>query len=302
MKSIVVTGVSSGIGRGITRVLVENGFHVFGSVRNATDATQLQAEFAEGFTPLVFDVTDEAAVVRAAAAVEQALGGKSLAGLVNNAGISFTGPLLYQPLEEFRKQIEVNLIGAFIVTKAFAPLLRNQAPLLRDQAPLLRDQAPQNAGRIVNISSVGGKIGPPFLGAYAASKHGLEGMSESLRRELQIFGIQVIVIGPGSVVTPIWDKAEAADATRYANTVYAEPLNKFTVFMLEGGRKGLAPERVGEVVLTALTVPRPRLRYEAIPDKLKNWTLPNLLPRRWLDRIIGSQLGLRPAPKPLLTR
>ncbi len=288
MKSIVVTGVSSGIGRGIAKVLVEKGFHVFGSVRDAADARQLQAEFSEGLTPLVFDVTDEAAVERAAAVVQQTLDSESLAGLVNNAGVSFTGPLLYQPLDEFRKQIDVNLVGAFIVTKAFAPLLRNQ-------------QA-RNAGRIVNISSVGGKMGPPFLGAYAASKHGLEGMSESLRRELQIFGIKVVVIGPGSVATPIWDKAEAADASRYADTVYAEPLKKFTEFMLEGGRKGLAPERIGEVVLTALTASRPRLRYDPIHDKLKNWILPNLLPRRWLDHIIGSQLGLQSAPKASITR
>ncbi len=282
MKSVVVTGISSGIGRGITTVLVEHGFHVFGSVRNVNDATKLQAEFGEAVTPLVFDVTDEAAVARAAAAVKQNLGGEPLAGLVNNAGISFTGPLLYQPLDEFRKQVEVNLTGAFIVTQAFALLLCHPET--------------QRAGRVINISSVGGKMGPPFLGAYAATKHGLEGMSESLRRELQVFGIKVVVIGPGSVATPIWDKAEAADARRYRDTVYSQPLKKFTEFMLEGGRKGLSPERIGEVVLTALTVPRPRLRYDPIPDKLKNWTLPNLLPRRLLDRIIGKQLGLQPAP------
>ena len=283
MKHIVVTGVSSGIGRGITKVLVENGFHVFGSVRKATDATKLEAEFGERVTPLLFDVTDEGALAHAAALVEQKLAGESLAGLVNNAGISVTGPLLYQPIDEFRKQIEVNLVGAFAVTKAFAPLLQNKNTT--------------KAGRIVNISSVGGRMGPPFLGAYAASKHGLEGVSESLRRELQLFGIKVVVVGPGSVATPIWDKAEAADVSRYADTPYAEPLKKFTAFMLQGGRKGLSPERIGAIVLAALTASRPRLRYDAIPDKLKNWTLPNLLPRRWLDRMIGSQLGLRPAAK-----
>ncbi len=282
MNSVVVTGVSSGIGWGITKVLVKNGFRVFGSVRQEKDALRLEAEFGQAFTPLIFDITDEAAVRRSAAEVERLLGGESLAGLVNNAGMALAGPLLYQPLEDFRQQLEVNLVGPLIATKAFAALLRSKGS--------------RKAGRIVNITSVGGKMAAPFLGAYAASKHGLEGMSEALRRELMLYGIDVIIVAPGSVATRTWDKAESADVEIYAVTPYAKALKKFTEYMVVEGRKGYKPERIGEVVFTALTTARPRVRYEAIPQKLKNWTLPNLLPRRWVDRLIARQVGLRPEP------
>ncbi len=280
MKSVVVTGVSSGIGWGITKVLLKQGFRVFGSVRQEKDAARLQAEFGQAFTPLLFDTTDEAAVQRAAAEVERLLSGESLAGLVNNAGMALAGPLLYQPLEDFRQQLEVNLVGPFIVTKAFAPLLRSKQR--------------RKAGRIVNITSVGGKMGPPFLGAYAASKHGLEGMSESLRRELLLFGVDVIIVAPGSVATRTWDKAEAADVKTYAATPYAKALKKFTDYMVVGGRKGYKPERIGEVVFRALTTAKPHVRYAVVPQRLMNWSLPNLLPRRWVDRLMAGQAGLRP--------
>ena len=279
MKSVAVTGVSSGIGWGITKVLLKQGFRVFGSVRQENDAVRLQAEFGQAFTPLLFDTTNEAAVQRAATELERSLDGEGLAGLVNNAGMALAGPLLFQPLNEVRQQLEVNLMGPLIVSKAFVPLLRPKGS--------------SKAGRIVNITSVGGKMAPPFLGAYAASKHGLEGMSESLRRELMIYGIDVVIIAPGSVVTRTWDKAEAADVALYATTPYAVPLKKFTDYMVVEGRKGYKPERVGEVVLAALTAARPRIRYEVIPQKFKNWTLPNLLPRRWVDRLIAGQVGLR---------
>ena len=276
----VVTGVSSGIGWGITKVLLTKGFRVFGSVRQEKDTVRLQAEFGQAFTPLLFDVTDEAAVRRSAGEVERLLGGESLAGLVNNAGMALAGPLLYQPLDDFRRQLEVNLVGPLIVTKAFAPLLRSNGS--------------RKPGRIVNITSVGGKMGPPFLGAYAASKHGLEGMSESLRRELLLFSIDVIVVAPGSVATPTWDKAESADVKIYAASPYAEALKRFTDYMVVGGRKGYKPERIGQVVFAALTTAKPRVRYAVVPQKLKNWTLPNLLPRRWVDRLVAGQVGLRP--------
>ena len=151
MNSIVVTGVSSGIGWGATKVLLQHGFRVFGSVRQEKDAVRLQAEFGQAFTPLLFVITDEAAVRRSAAEVERLLGGESLAVLVNNAGNTLTGPLLFQPLNDFRQQLEVNLVGPLIVTQAFAPLLRSQRS--------------RKAGRVVNISSVGGKMGVPFLGS-----------------------------------------------------------------------------------------------------------------------------------------
>ena len=280
MNGVVVTGVSSGIGWGIAKVLLKQGFRVFGSVRQEQDAVRLQAQFGQAFTPLLFDVTDEAAVRRSAAEVERLLDGENLAGLVNNAGMALAGPLLYQPLDDFRQQLEVNLVGSLIVTKAFTPLLRSQGA--------------RKAGRIVNITSVGGKMAAPFLGAYAASKHGLEGMSEALRRELMIYGIDVIIVAPGSVATRTWDKAESADVTIYAATPYAKALKKFTDYMLVNGRKGYKPERIGEVVFRALTTAKPRVRYSVVPQKLRNWSLPNLLPRRWVDRLIAGQIGLQP--------
>lgn len=282
MKSVVVTGVSTGIGRGIASVLTKTGYRVFGSVRKSADADALQAEHGERFVPIVFDVEDDAAIVAAAAEVRARLGGQTLAGLVNNAGIALSEPLLVQSVADFRKQIEVNLVGMFAVTRAFAPLLGAEPGLTGPK------------GRIVNISSIGGKIGPPFLGAYAASKHGVEGFSESLRRELQLVGIDVIIVGPGSVATPIWDKTEAGPSDRVAGTLWERPFQAFRDVMIKNGRKGLAPEQIGEVVKTALTVAKPQSRYAPVSGKLLNWILPTRLPSRVVDRLIGGQLGLKP--------
>ena len=279
-QSVVVTGVSTGIGWGITKVLLANGLRVFGSVRREADADRLQREFGTGFSPLIMDVTDADAVDRAAAEVSGQLGSGTLAGLVNNAGVAVPGPLVHLPLEAFRRQLEVNLIGPLSVTQAFAPLLGTDR---KRQGP---------AGRVINISSVGGKIGMPFLGAYVASKFGLEGMSETLRRELMLYGIDVIVVGPGSVVTAIWDKGEAEDMTAYEKTEYKEIMEQFRKYAVAEGRKGLTPERLGQAVYRALTTARPRARYAVVPQRFKNWTLPRLLPKRMLDRMMGKQLGL----------
>ncbi len=284
-RSIVVTGASTGIGWGIASVLIQKGFTVFGTVRKQADAERLQLEFGAAFIPLLMDVTDQPAVERAAEQVRDALGQSTLAGLVNNAGISIVGPLLHTPLPEFRRQLEVNLVSPLLVTQAFAKLLG--ADRTREGKP----------GRIVNISSVGGKIGAPFLGAYAASKHGLEGMSESLRRELLLYGIDVILIEPGYVNTPILDKAEAEDFQLYRRTDYAASLDKFRKAFIAEGRKGLPPQAIGEAVHTALTVQNPEVCYTVVKQKLINWTLPMHLPKRLLDRLIGRQLGLLPAKK-----
>ena len=281
-RSVVVTGVSTGIGWGVAKVLVNHGFQVYGTVRKPADADRLEREFGSRFTPLVLDVTDRDAVERAAARVGEELGSARLAGLVNNAGIVVPGPLLYLPLDEMRRQMEVNLLAPMSVAQAFAPLLG--ADPARKGAP----------GRIVQISSVGGKLAVPFLGAYAASKFALEGMSGALRRELMLFGIDVIVVGPGSVVTAIWDKAEAEDISAYTGTPYGKVLDRFRRLMLDEGRKGLTPERLGETVHRALTVPKPRTRYAVVPQRFKNWTLPRLLPERVVDRLIGKQFGLLP--------
>src|SRR6185436_12831692 len=146
-------------------------------------------------------------------------------------------------------------------------------------------------GRIVNISSVGGKRAFPFIGPYAASKHALEGFSESLRRELMLFGIDVIIIGPGAVKTPIWDKAEQVDTSRYANTPYGPSIDRFTKFFLDSGRKGLPPEKIGRVIHTALTTASPKVRYAVVPNFFQDRVVPALMPRRTLDRIVAGRLG-----------
>jgi NAD(P)-dependent dehydrogenase (short-subunit alcohol dehydrogenase family) len=255
---------------------------VFGSVRRQSDAERLQQEFGGGFTALMMDVTDRSTVERAANDVERQLGSETLAGLVNNAGVAVPGPLLYVPLQEFRRQMEVNLTAQLSVTQVFAPLLGADS----------RRQGPK--GRVVNITSVGGKIGVPFLGAYVASKHALEGLSEVLRRELMLFGIDVVLVGPGSVATAIWDKGAAEDLSMYDATPYRAPLQRLRQYMIEEGRRGLAPEVLGEVVFDALTARRPKVRYAVVPQKLKNWTLPRLLPKRLIDRLIAKQVGLLP--------
>jgi len=281
LKSVVVTGVSTGIGWGITKVLTKKNFRVFGSVRKQADADRLQSEFGTNFVPLLFDVTDSRAVVEAAKKTSNMLDGEPLLGLVNNAGIAIAGPLLYLDIEEFRKQLEVNVTGQLIVTQAFAPLLTAHV------------DGGKRPGRIVMISSVGGKNASPFVGPYNASKFALEGFSESLRRELLLLGIDVILVAPGAVATPIWDKAEQVDVSRYANTPYAAPLAAVRDYMLTSGRKGLKPEKLGQVVYNALTVRNPRTRYIVTPEPFQNFLLKNL-PTRMVDRMIGGRLGLLP--------
>ncbi len=279
MQSVVITGVSTGIGWGVSKVLIQQGFRVFGSVRREEDAKRLTVEFGQAFVPLLFDIMDEAAVHAAARQVSNELHGETLSRLVNNAGIAVPAPLMHQPIEEFRKQMEVNLIGQLIVTQAFLPLLGTDRS--RKGKP----------GRIINMSSVSGKNGYPFLGAYVASKHALEGLSETLRRELMLYGIDVIILGPGSVATPIWDKAEIIDLSVYEHTDYAEAGKGMQKYMVRNGRNGYPPEKVGEIVLQALTTSRPRLRYAVIPGNPLVRMIQTLIPKRVIDRIIARNLG-----------
>ena len=282
MKSIVVTGVSTGIGHAAATVLAKAGFHVFGSVRKEADAARLKKELGDRFTPLLFDVTDEAAVKQGAATVRVALKGETLAGLVNNAGIAVSGPLLEVDPDDFRKQMDVNVTGPFLVTQAFAPLLGADKSLKG------------NPGRIVNISSVGGIRAMPFIGPYAASKFALEGFSEALRRELMLFGIDVIVIGPGPVKTAIWDKAEEIDISRYGNSPYLPILEKFQKVFIGQGREGLPAEKLGKLILKALTTPNPKVRYAAVKGRLAEKALMAFAPKRTLDKVIANMLGLNP--------
>lgn len=278
MQSVVITGASTGIGWACAKLLLDRGYRVFGSVRKQTDADRLAKEFGANFTPLLFDVTDEAAVLSAARKVREVLAGQTLSGLVNNAGIAVAGPVLELPADEFRRQMDVNVIGPVIATQAFGPLL-GADPSLKGKK-----------GRVVMISSVAGRSGNPLMSAYSASKHAIEGLSESLRRELMLFGIDVVVIAPGAVKTPIWSKAEEVDISPYRNSPYFPALQKVRAFMLQ---IGLPAEKIAECVHEALTAPRPKVRYQITPDPMRH-LITAMLPKRTVDKIIARRLGLMP--------
>jgi NAD(P)-dependent dehydrogenase (short-subunit alcohol dehydrogenase family) len=280
-KYVVITGVSTGIGYDGARYLVERGWHVFGSVRKTADAERVRAELGERFTPLLFDVTDEGAIKTAAEQVAGAVGDKGLWGLVNNAGIAVPGPLMHLPLDDFRRQFEINIIGQIAVMQAFLPLLG------------AKKNPPHPPGRIVNISSVSGRIAYPFLGPYAASKHALEALSDALRRELMIYGIDVIVIEPASIQTPMWDKAGELDVSEYAGTDYYEILGSMQKVLVRQGQTGVPVERVSEKIWEALVKERPKSRY-VIPRKwLTGWIIPRWLPDRMFDNIVAKRLGIK---------
>src|SRR3954465_5729551 len=286
MKSVVITGASTGIGWATAKLLLDRGFRVFGSVRKQADADRLKAEFGANFTPLLFDVTDEAAVLAAARDVRAALNGEKLAGLVNNAGIAVAGPVLGLSADEFRRQMDVNVIGPIIATQAFGPLLGADRSLTGPP------------GRIVMISSVAGRNGNPLMSAYCASKHAIEGLSESLRREMMLFGIDVIIVAPGAVKTPIWSKAEEVDISAYRNSPFFPSLEKIRKFMLQLGETGLPPEKIAEAIAEALTSAHPKVRYQLTPDPMRP-LMSAVLPKRMVDKIIAKRLGLMPsAPAP----
>jgi len=281
MQSVVITGASTGIGWATARLLLDRGFLVFGSVRKQADADRLRGEFGVNFTPLLFDITDEVAVLAAAREVRAALNGETLTGLVNNAGIAVAGPVLELAADEFRHQMDVNVIGPIIATQAFGPLLGSDPSL----------KGPK--GRIVMISSVAGKSGNPLTAAYSASKHAIEGLSESLRREMMLFGIDVIIVAPGAVKTPIWSKAEQIDISAYKNSPFFPALERIRKFMLKLGETGLPAEKIAEAIAEALTAANPRVRYQLTPDPMRH-LITSILPKRTVDKIIARRLGLLP--------
>jgi NAD(P)-dependent dehydrogenase (short-subunit alcohol dehydrogenase family) len=281
MQSVVITGASTGIGWATAKLLLDRGFRVFGSVRKQADAERLKGEFGANFTPLLFDVTDEAAVLAAAREVRAALNGETLTGLVNNAGIAVAGPVLELAADQFRRQMEVNVIGPIIATQAFGPLLGSDPSL----------KGPK--GRIVMVSSVAGKNGNPFSAAYAASKHAIEGLSESLRREMMLFGIDVIIVAPGPVKTPIWSKAEEVDISTYRNSPFFPAVERARKFMRHLGEIGLPAEKIAERIADVLTSASPKVRYQITPDPMRH-LMTAVLPKRMVDRIIAKRLGLMP--------
>jgi NAD(P)-dependent dehydrogenase (short-subunit alcohol dehydrogenase family) len=281
IKSVVVTGVSSGIGLATAQRLVASGYQVFGSVRKEETGVSIQKTLGSNFVPLLFDVTDEKAISKARDDVAKVLAGEPLFGLVNNAGIAVHGPLELLSIAEFRKQLETNLVGPLLVTQAFLPFLGATKDF--NGVP----------GRIVNISSVAGRLSLPFLGPYAVSKHGMEAFSDALRRELMVWGIDVVVIAPGAVATPIWDKAEEAEYGAVAGTVYEAPADRLKKWMIAGGRVGLNPSVIAGTIEKALTVNKPRARYTLLKNFIAGWLVPVSLPKRALDKTISKSIGLK---------
>lgn len=279
MKNILITGVSSGIGHAATAELLRRGHHVFGSVRRQEDAQRLQEELGPAFTPLLFDVRDQEALKTAAGEVAAALGGSGLDALINNGGILIPGPLMHLPLAQLRSQFEINVIGLLAVIQQFLPLLGAQ------------EDPPFAPGRIINIGSVSGRVTYPFMGGYAASKHALEAISDALRRELMIYGIDVILIEPGTTRTPIIDKYKAY-VEPYMATDYAAMTGALLKQVAKREESGIPIERVIKAIGQAVESPRPKTRY-AVPRKwLSGWLIPRWLPDRWLDRLTARQLGM----------
>lgn len=283
-KAVVVTGVSSGIGFAAAKSLVDEGIHVFGSVRKEEDGARASKELGDQFTPLLFDVTDAKAIHAASKQVAEYLDGQTLLGLVNNAGIAIPGPIIHQPIEQFQAHLDVNIVGVVNAVQAFAGLLGADIERVG------------NPGRIINIGSTGGRNAFPFMSAYHTTKFGLEGLTESMRRELMIFGIDAILVAPGSVATAIWDKADNTDYSIYDETAYGPSIKKLAKATIELGKRGLPAEVIGDAILTALTTPKPKTYYR-ITQNPKKFAFLNLLPARFIDRYIAKSLELLPPEK-----
>jgi NAD(P)-dependent dehydrogenase (short-subunit alcohol dehydrogenase family) len=271
--TVLVTGASTGIGEATALHLREHGFDAVAGVRSDEDGERLAHS---GLRTVKLDVTDAGQI----AAVAAELGDGALAGLVNNAGIAVAAPLEFLPLEQLRRQLEVNLVGQVAVTQALLPALR------------------RGRGRIVNVSSIGGRVALPLLGAYNMSKFALEAFSDSLRRELRGQGVDVIVIEPGGIKTPIWKKGNAL-ADELAGRITPEGERLYGP-MIDAVRRetvrieqvrGLPARDVAELIGTALTSSRPRARYVIGKEAKSRAVAARILPDRVMDRLIGRALG-----------
>jgi len=281
VKSAVVTGSSSGIGRACSLHLDSLGWRVFAGVRREEDGNALREKASERLTPIMLDVTDDAAIGRAATEIGEALGGAGLDGLVNNAGMAVPGPLEVLPMDEFRAQVDVNLTGQVAVTQAMLPLLR------------------RSPGRIVFITSVGGRVAFPYMGPYHASKFGLEAVGDCLRQELRPWGLQVAIVEPGSVATDIWARGDAKGneildgLSASGRELYESRLRKMQETMADLGAKGIEPQEVADVVEHALTAGKPKTRYLVGREAKIQARMRKVIPDRVFDSIVARMTGLR---------
>ncbi len=279
-RSAVITGASTGIGRATALRLDAAGFRVFAGVRRQADGEALRGAASPRLVPLLLDVTDAAGVEAAAKTVETAVGAVGIQGLVNNAGVAVGAILEFVDLDELRRQLEVNVVGAAAVTRAFLPLMR------------------RGGGRVVNVSSNGGYLAAPFLGPYAASKFALEALSDSLRRELRTWNIPVAVIEPGSIETPIWEKGRGQAARlrsalpEEARRLYGSALDRFEAYVAKTAKRAIPADMVARAVEHALCAPRPKTRYRVGTDAHIGRLLTRFLPDRAVDALLARLTGL----------
>lgn len=258
MPAVLVTGASTGIGAATAHHLAGLGHRVFAGVRSVGDGERLVADAPAGaagtITPVIVDVTDKATIDAAVERIAGELGSMRFAGVVNNAGVARGGPLEYLPLDEWRDQLEVNVIGQVAVTQAFLPLIR------------------RGGGRVVFVGSIGGRVGTPLMGPYCASKFAIEGIAESLRHELHPAGIKVAVIEPGAVRTAIWDKGRATigrlldDADPEMLERYGPVIDQVVAGVEKNDKGGVDPLLVAKAIDHALFAEQPKLRYVVGPD------------------------------------
>lgn len=277
--AVVITGASTGIGQACALFLDQTGFTVFAGVRKTSDAESLKQKASERLTPIFLDVTNEAQIAEAAERVAAAVGEAGIVGLINNAGIAVAAPLEFVPLDRFRQQLEVNVVGLIAVTQAFLPLLRKAR------------------GRIINIGSFGGTISSPILSPYNASKFALEALSDSLRMELKPWGIEVTLIKPAAVKTPIWEKAIDSkpeleeELPSQAMDLYGDAINKIMTYSQGATKRGANVDVVSEAIFHALTAKKPKTRYILATNRFV-FTLLRLMPDRLRDYLILRRLGI----------
>jgi NAD(P)-dependent dehydrogenase (short-subunit alcohol dehydrogenase family) len=274
--TVLITGTSSGIGRACAEEMARRGYRVLAGVRKESDGEEVRALSPERIEPIILDVTDLGAI----AAVPDRVGGE-LAGLVNNAGMANAGPLEYLPVEEVKNQLDVMLLAPFALTKAMIPALR------------------AGRGRVVMIGSIGGRTALPFMGPYNAAKAGIDGFANSLRQELEPFGVHVALVEPGAIKTRIWQKGiDAGEKLRDSLPAegkrdYGDRIERMAKAAADSERRGVAPEKVANVVAHALTADKPKTRYLVGIDARVQAGLRAALPDRALDRVLGRVSGLR---------
>ena len=282
----VVSGASTGIGEACALRLDGMGWRVFAGVRRPEDGDALRAKASSRLTPVMIDVTDQGSIDSARDRIAADVGEAGLAGLVNNAGVGFGGPLEFLALDDLRRQLEVNVVGQVAVAQAFLPLLR------------------KNTGRIVNIGSIGGRVTTPFMGPYCASKHAMEAITDAMRMELAPWKMHVAVIEPGSIATPIWDKARAtverldAELPAKAHQYYEPALTALSKAIDDAAKRGIPPDNVAKAVAHALTARRPKTRYLVGNDARMQALASTLLPDRMFDGLVRRIFGLPSDPPP----